>query len=165
MQNSFSKAWFKPEAPDGIHAVPGPIEEFATPNVELFFTHFEAFLFQIYAAWDFVLQELVVRRRLGIAIDNVTWPRITRLIPDDPVMEYMAEAKTEEWFLVIQEIRNTMAHRRRLRYEVLIETGGRTGGVSVLSGSVMLPGICLNWIDGTRYVVNEAIKLLRGTGR
>ena len=136
-----------------------------------FFWEFESFLFQLYSAFDLVLQELSLRRGLGIRPDKITWEKVAKKLPDDSVVKHLRSVRNEDWFIRLQQCRHEITHRRPPVF-VYIANAGKVEaaafgwsvmGVKGLGGPEVFE-VLDRWWTSARDALVEALKLMRRAG-
>ena len=147
---------------DAARRLEGDAREVAFARNEEFFWHFEAFLFQLLAAFELVLQELNVRRHLGIRRDRVDWRTISQCLPDDPVITHLAAVRSEDWFGDIKNARHEAAHRGPPFFEAVAK--GDKILVMAFHGRDVFQ-VCGAWLQNARNALQRAVRLMREASR
>ncbi len=151
---------------EAMDRLEGEARAIAHERHDRFFWEFESFLFQLYSAFDLVLQELSLRRGLGIRPHKVTWQKIVKRLTDNPVVTHLNSVRNEDWFVRLQGCRHEITHRRPPVFVYIHKTGeveaacfgwpvmGGVGGPEVF-------GVCDRWWANARDALREALRLMR----
>ncbi len=99
--------------------------------------YLDAFLFELMAACNILLQELntVYAYDLQLQPEAVRWNKIKGKLPNE-LVKYAEEERRKDWFCEVQWYRNTTTHH----YRNPITSGG-------IYGSLHLTNVCLQYID------------------
>ncbi len=129
--------------------------------------HYEAFLFQLYAAFDHVLQELNVRGKLGLDFEDVTWNAVRKAMPEHPVVVHLKAVREEPWFRLLRNARHRSAHHLIPLFAMI---GNSTGTAQAVAydhpetrgvGGPELFATLDGWWTSAREALLEAHRIMR----
>ena len=166
MRKIFDKGLVTEQA---IKQLTGLDQRTAISRSDRFFWHFEAFLSQLYSAFDLMLQELNVRAGLNIHVEEVTWGRIINALSDDPTVIHLKQVRQEDWFVQVRDARHQAMHHHPPVFAAIakgdkIEAmayGQVTVGDKVFPGGPELFGLCDKWWTSAREALVTALEIMR----
>jgi len=127
-----------------------------------FYWEFEGYLFQFHSAFDMALQLFSQERGLGLGAKDVTWNKVARLAPKDPVIVHLADVRDQYWFKLVTAWRNEVTHRNLSMFTVIATSETkRVEFVAPPGGGGSIFNTCEKYLEYAEDALKEAMRLIK----